>query len=370
MRILQIIPSLGSGGAERFVVDLCNEMAAKGADVHLCLIQNPDERDFGFYLSELNAEVTFTSLNQPKGFRWKNIILLMRLIHTVKPDVIHGHLGVLLYFYFIKLFTLKTKIFFTIHNLAERACPNLLSKILNYLYFKLGLIRVITISKECTQSYHRFYGLKNSNQILNGRLKVLATREYTSVEKEISILKKSSEDLVFVHVARYHDQKNQELLIRVFNRLYSENEKFILLILGDWSFCDEAVRLAQTAEKCIHFLGTKTNVGDYLYLSDAFCLTSVYEGLPISLLEAISCGCVPVCTPVGGITEVVRHEVTGFLSDDVSEPAYYATMKNFMNNRDLIKKETLIQLFDNQYSIEISAKNHLQLFDRSLNKNR
>ena len=46
-----------------------------------------------------------------------------------------------------------------------------------------------------------------------------------------------------------------------------------------------------------------------MYLSDAFCLTSVYEGLPISLLEAISCGCVPVCTPVGGITEVVHHEV-------------------------------------------------------------
>lgn len=369
MKILQIIPSLGSGGAERFVVDLCNEMASKGADVHLCLIQNPEERDFGFYLSELNAEVTFTSFNQPKGFRLKNVILLTRLIRSLKPDVIHGHLGILSYFYFIKLFTLKTKIFFTIHNLAERACPNLLSKVLNYLYFKLGLIIVITISKECTQSYHRFYGLKNSSQILNGRLKVQPTKEYASVEEEINSLKKSEEDLVFVHVARFHIQKNQELLIRVFNRLYSENEKFILLILGDWSFCDEAVRLAQTAEKCIHFLGTKTNVEDYLYLSDAFCLTSVYEGLPISLLEAISCGCMPVCTPVGGITEVVRHGVTGFLSDDVSEPAYYAAVKNFMKNRELIKKETLIQLFDNQYSIEISARNYLQLFERIIHKN-
>ena len=369
MKILQIIPSLGSGGAERFVVDLCNEMAAKGADVHLCLIQNPEERDFGFYLSELNAEVTFTSFNQPKGFRLKNVILLTRLIRSLKPNVVHAHLGILSYLYFINFFLLNTRIFYTIHSLAHKSCSNLLFKILNYAYFSSGMIRVITISNECTQSYHRFYGLKNANQILNGRLKVQPTKQYSSVEKEMNGLKKSKEDLVFVHVARYHEAKNQELLIRVFNRLYSENEKFILLILGDWSFCDEAVHLAQTAEKCIHFLGTKTNVGDYLYLSDAFCLTSVYEGLPISLLEAISCGCVPVCTPVGGITEVVRHEVTGFLSDDVSEPAYYAAVKNYMKNRELIKKESLIQLFDNQYSIEISARNHLQLFDRIIHKN-
>ena len=74
----------------------------------------------------------------------------------------------------------------------------------------------------------------------------------------------------------------------------------------------------------VYFLGKVTNVSDYLLCADAFVLTSIFEGLPISLLEALSAGVIPVCTPVGGIINIVTKNI-GFLSEDVSKDAYSQT---------------------------------------------
>ena len=68
IKILQIIPSLASGGAERFVVDLCNELINQSVEVHLCIVQDPDVKDYGFYRAELSNQVHFHSLYQSKGF--------------------------------------------------------------------------------------------------------------------------------------------------------------------------------------------------------------------------------------------------------------------------------------------------------------
>ena len=368
MKILQIIPSLASGGAERLVTDLCNEMCRQGAEVHLCIVQNPGERDFGFYLPALSDKVHFHSLNQPKGFGWKNIGQLNLLIKQLKPDVIHAHLGALLYLYFLKLLRGKYTFYYTIHNLAEKSDPNLLLRAINIFYFGLKLIRAITISEKCDISYRKFYGLKNASCIPNGREKLYPTDQYTSVSKEINSYKQSESDLVFIHVARYYPQKNQEMLVKVFNRLIDEGHAIVLLIIGDWSFCSEARELAATVKPRIHVLGTRTNVADYLLLSDAFCLTSLYEGLPISLIEAISCGCTPLCTPAGGIPDIIKHGETGFLSADFTYESYFSMIREYINHgKDLISRAKLIETYEDNFSIEITARRHLNLFSDTIN---
>ena len=364
MRILQLIPSLGSGGAERLVVDLCNELTIQGEDVFLCIIQNTSEYDYGFYLPELSNKVHFNSLNQRKGFSFKNIVALQKMIYEIKPDIIHVHLSTLLYTYFLSILNFKIGFYNTIHSLAEKACSNLLFKTLNYFCYSTGLIKVITISEECKASYENFYKLKNAVLIENGRKSCVSSSKSKQVTTEINGLIQQDDDVTFVHVARFHKQKNQELLIHVFNRLAKEKVHYVLLILGDWSFCEEAKELAKTANDRIHFLGTKNNVSDYLFQSDAFCLTSSYEGMPISLLEAFSCGCTPICTPVGGIKNMIQDGITGFLSDKVSESAYYDAVKRFLNNRNMIQKENLMIHFEELYSIEHCALKHRQLYQK------
>ena len=64
MRILEIIPQLSSGGAERFVVDLCNELSISN-DVTLLVFHNLEQ--YGFYANELSDKVRIISLNKKKG---------------------------------------------------------------------------------------------------------------------------------------------------------------------------------------------------------------------------------------------------------------------------------------------------------------
>ena len=365
MRILQIIPSLGSGGAERFAVDLCNEMREQGQEVYLCTIQNPNEADYGFYLHELNKEVNFVSLYQAKGFRWQNIFKLKKWIDKINPDIIHLHLSAFLYGYFLSFLICKPYIH-TIHSLVDKTIPNKLLLTINKYLYRSGRIKAITISNECLLSYKNSYGLTNAALIFNGRKQVAKTEQFNEIFEEVQLLKKTTDDIYFIHIARYHEAKNQQMLIDVFNRLEKEEKHFQLLVIGDWSFCEEANELKKKAGERIHFLGTLTNVQDYLYCADAFCLSSVYEGLPISLLEALSCGCVPVCTPVGGIKDVVQNEVTGFLSDSVSEDDYYRAVNRFMESKDKIKREDLMKYFQNSFSIEKTASSHIELYKRFL----
>jgi glycosyltransferase involved in cell wall biosynthesis len=177
------------------------------------------------------------------------------------------------------------------------------------------------------------------------------------------VYKNNVNDTVFIHVARYHEQKNQGLLIQVFNKLYQIRKDFVLLIIGDWDHDTNAQKLLSEACEVIHYLGTKGNVADYLYLANAFCLTSVYEGMPISLLEALACGCVPISTPAGGVVDVITDGETGYICRNITENDYLHSIEYYLDHKFRISRASLVELFDNNYSIEIAVQNHLSLFE-------
>ena len=67
----------------------------------------------------------------------------------------------------------------------------------------------------------------------------------------------------------------------------------------------------------IKYLGERNDVLDLLSASDIFACLRFGEGMPMSLLESLSVGCIPVCTPVGGIPEAVTDGVNGFYLEHV-----------------------------------------------------
>lgn len=79
----------------------------------------------------------------------------------------------------------------------------------------------------------------------------------------------------------------------------------------------------------IFFLRRVDNISDYLLNAAAFVLSSIFERAPIRLLEALSAGRAPICTPVGGIKNVITKD-TGFFSAEVSEAAYTAALKAYL----------------------------------------
>jgi glycosyltransferase involved in cell wall biosynthesis len=153
-------------------------------------------------------------------------------------------------------------------------------------------------------------------------------------------------------VARFGWEKNQDLLVSAFNKIEAEGVGFLLLVIGNaYDQPGEAEMLRRRACSSIKFLGEKNNVGDYLFLSDAFCLSSRYEGLPISLLEALAAGCIPICTAVGGIPDVVSEGVTGYLAYGDGVESYCDAIRRYICNPDQIRRVDLQKHFIEHYSI-------------------
>ena len=368
MKIVQVIPHLGSGGAERFVVDLSNELVKQGHNVVLLTFYDLKGK-YGFYKNEINKNVKVISLHKSVGFSINCFFKVISIIRQEKPDIIHSHINSLQYTILPQVF--MSKGVHTIHNEAHLEASGRLEVGLRKFAFKHNLIQPVTISQESHDSFLSFYG-KEAILINNGRTVDNNIVVSNDVKKEISGYKKSEKTRVIIQLARFQSQKNIPMMARVANRLYANGYDFTLLFIGSTenkSIVNEVKRLMPP---CAHILGERHNPLEYLKEADVFALSSLFEGMPISLLEALAVGAIPVCTPVGGIPNVVKDKVNGFLSEDISEESYYNALKKSLDaDTDTLKKmrEKARESFE-PYSMKICAKKYLILYNNLLKNKR
>ena len=269
MKILQFIFELVPGGAERFVVDLTNELS-KECEIALYTLRDDSLGNSGFYLPEINEKVRYSNLKIKEGFNPLLIVTFYKILKNEKPDIVHCHLKLVYYFFLLSIiFKNKIRFFYTIHNSAETEVEPGLERAIMRFFFKHRYFVPVAISDETKASYQRFYKLNDLPVIYNGRKFDCKTSGFESVVNEISELKPTGKTKVFCHVSRYDEkQKNHKMLVSVFNRLTAENFDVVLLIIGEGF--EKATELKKLANKNIHFIGIKPNVPDYLYALRCF----------------------------------------------------------------------------------------------------
>lgn len=358
-----MIYSLCSGGAEKIVVDLSNELALMGHEVILLMLLSEENNKYLFNKQFLDSKVKFCSLNFTRGFSLSKVKKVENFILKENPDIVHCHLNVIPYIFRLALINKKIRFFHTLHNVAEATCGSYIQSKINRLFYKRSIIHPVCISSLCLESYISFYKLHNASYVNNGRAIVKPTKLLNDVRQEIEGYKQDNDTIVFIHVARCDRQKNQKLLIEAFNRLDKSSLDFVLLIIGNGFDSEMGEQLKLTACSKIFFLGEKINVTDYLLSSDAFCLSSHYEGLPISLLEAISCGITPICTAVGGIPNVIADGKYGYLAKDQNVETYVEAVMRFV--KQPLDKNTLIEYFMNNFSIKKCASEYVEIYRKN-----
>lgn len=359
MKIIQVIASLTDGGAEKFVIDLSNELS-KNNEVIICTLFDVTK---DMYLAEsLNKNIKVISFNKKKGLDIKVLFRLFNTIKIEKPDVINTHLRGIFYSSLVILFS-KVKVLHTVHNMAEKETGYIYRKLYK-IYFSYFNVTPIAISEKVLKSIHREYSDSYNNLIENGVKQLSVSNSISEVTKEIDSYKTTKNTKVFVSIGRIGTQKNYALLVKTVNKLITEKEDIILLIIGrDYG---ELENLKAIANDKIHFLGTRKNVVDYIANADAFCISSLYEGLPIVLLESLSMGCIPICTPAGGIVDVIDSNI-GFLSKGFEQEDYYKVMKKFLDTDTTTlnrMREACKVLFESKYSISYTATNYLNLYKK------
>jgi glycosyltransferase involved in cell wall biosynthesis len=361
MKILQLVYSLGPGGAERFVVDLSNELARQGNDVTLCALRDDQQGNSGFYRRDLSDKLNYINLKIPEGLKLSNIAIINRLVKKLKPDVVHSHLNLVNYVFPLTLINPKIRFFHTIHSIPKSEVKSSFEYWIRRFFYSRYKMKAITISEEVSRAFLSYYKSSSYNEIYNGRALPKPTSEFSDVKNDIQKFRDKGSS-VFLHIGTCNTAKNQRTLIGAFNKIMNNEDHAMLMIIGSGFDSEEGRNLKKMACDKIIFLGEKHNVSDYLLNADAFCLSSVREGMPISLIEAFACGCTPICTPIGGLINTIKNGETGYLSKSVSEEDYYVAIREYLENKHKIKREDLIRYYNNYFSIEECAKKYISLY--------
>lgn len=360
MKILQLSYSLSSGGGERFVVDLCNRLA-ENEENEVILLTTDDDRipKNVHYLNDLSPKVRFINLRCPSGQHPKSFWRVYKTIKKERPDIVHAHCGLLL-LYVPALFLRRIRYLHTLHNLAEVCLKYNWCKPLNRRLYRTKVLP-ITISSTCQDSYVKLYGQNNAICITNGREALKPSQAQPS-----DLVFLSDNAPIFIHVARCALQKNQPRLFKAFDRLQAEGLRFHLMVLGSNYEHSWAERYKNNPQ--IHVIGERKNVADYMALADFFVLSSDFEGLPLTLLEAMSLGVVPISTPAGGVVDVIKDGRNGYISTDFSDEAFYLKIKQALDERGKINKENIKREYKSNYSMEICAEKYYTVYKERLKK--
>lgn len=363
MKILHIHPSLAGGGIEAMICGLANEMA-KTEDVTVCSIFEPKETDV-FY-KKLSEDVKKVTCHKNKeGFSIKEIIRVTNIIRKGKYDAVNMH-GFMYYYMFaiVLSFFSNTRFFYTVHSSADRESYSWDTKLfkLKKFFFRKKIVCPITISHVSKDSFTRVYHC-DSKLIYNG-----IPTPRIGTEDVISPYRFTERTRVFIHPGRISKAKNQGVLCQVFKALIDEGEDIVLLIAGSADNTEILSAIAPLFCKRIVYLGVRSDIPQLLAQSDAMCLSSIWEGLPVTLLEAIAVGCIPICTPVGGIVNVINDGENGLLSSSSSENDYRHAIKRFLAMSDEERRmmgKRAVSSFD-KYKIEHTAQEYIKHYQDSL----
>lgn len=314
------------GGAESVIIGLANELAKKN-DVCVCSIFKPVAG--GVFYTRLSECVKKEHLGIEKnGFSFKSLWKIFKYIKKTDADIVHFHGFFYYYALPIILFHKRIKFVYTFHSDAFMENSKWDSRImwLKAFCLKRHWMNPVTISPESKASFSKLYGL-DSRLIRNG----VPPSSVAETPNDIDFAKITEKTKVFFHPGRISEPKNQIVLCRVFLRLIKDGEDVVLLIAGTKQ--DDAIFDELEPMLCdrIKYLGERNDVPLLLSRADGFCLPSIWEGLPITLLESLSVGCIPICSPVGGIVGVIKNGYNGFLSRSSSEEDYYDCMKEFLS---------------------------------------
>ncbi|MFC5864909.1 glycosyltransferase [Acidicapsa dinghuensis] len=295
-RIVYIIPTLDRiGGAERQLLLLAKAFASRGWHVSVIALSG-NGSDAAHELR--NADVFFYSLYMRKA--WLDPLGWIRYqawrsIH--KPDIVHAHLDHASFFArFARIIAPVPVLIDTIHTIHTGS-----------------RLRRFLMRQTCRLSSH-VTCVANSVADAYNAAGLLPHHSMSVIPNAIDIrqlpaVRNSPEStphpFLWVAVGRLHTVKDYPTLLRAFALLPGEPR---LTIAGAGPDQTRLVDLAHSLgiEDRVHFAGFIANVWPLLAASDAFVLTSLWEGLPVSILEASAAGLPVVATQTEGATEALR----------------------------------------------------------------
>lgn len=352
MKIVQVMPDFGLAGAETMVENLSCGLAAEGCDVLVISFF-----DLHTAITERieNRGIKIKYLGKKRGFDPSIISKMRKIIKAYQPDVIHTHRYVLPYA-FLASMGFKAKRVHTVHNIAQKEQTKV-GKNINRVLFRYFNVVPVALSKEIQRTIQEVYGLPDN------RIPVV----FNGIDLSRCIVKESyarKDTFTVLHIGRFMDVKNHELLLRSFARFKGQHSDARLQLLGDGELKENMMQLAGQLNitDAVEFAGLQSNVYPWLHNADVFILPSKFEGMPMTLIEAMGTGLPIIASNVGGIPDMLSSQKEALLIEpkeekiiEALEMVYSDAKKREYWGRNALQRSSL-------FSSQAMARKYLQLY--------
>jgi glycosyltransferase involved in cell wall biosynthesis len=309
IRILYIIGQLNIGGAERQLLYLASHLNRDEFQPVICTLSDQTQQRYLAEKADIDV-ITLPRLMKPDLTRlWR----LPAVIRNIQPDLIHSYLFVGNFWARISGTFSGIPVIISIRNSDYYTSPFQVS--MNRILRPLTKM-MIANSKAGRNSAisRREIGKRKSLVIYNGipLFQFDDLLRKGDVRKELGLNK---ENILIGMIARLESQKDYETYLRAMQIVSNKNEKVRVLCVGDGSKKSELMELTRSLNisQITIFTGSRSDVPSILNALDIFVLSSHFEGFPNAIMEAMAAGLPVVASRVGGVPELVAHNITGLL---------------------------------------------------------
>lgn len=311
--VCQLVHSLHVGGAEILARRLGEGLADRFRMVFACL----DER--GTMAAELvQSGYTVEVLRRGNGLDLGCARRLARFLGEQQVDIVHAHQYTPFFYAAVaRLLGRRRPILFTEHGRAYPDYPRRKRVVFNKMMLRRG-DRLVAVGEQVRQALveNERFAAHRIETIYNGvNLQRFAEHRNASLllRQEFRL---PADAHIVMQVARLDPLKDHHTALAAVAALRRRGVNNVhLVMVGDGPLREAIVAEIerQNLADRVHLLGLRSDVPALLREADAFLLTSVSEGIPLTLIEAMAARVPIVSTDVGGVREVVQHEETALL---------------------------------------------------------
>jgi sugar transferase (PEP-CTERM/EpsH1 system associated) len=302
VRVVHLVLSLGVGGLEKVVMDLARFMARDRFECRvLCL------REKGAQAIRLEAAgIPVESLNCPELPKVRTLLRLIQRLRELQPQVLHTHNP-------------------GPHLFGALAAPAVWIRVLVHTKHGRNQPRrplAVMVNRLAALLSNCIVAVSEGTELVARRVERIPERKLHVIHNGIDpsgfpsrVQRSATPGCRAIHVARLQRIKDQPTLLHAARLVVDAEPGFRLDIVGDGP---DRADLTALVEKLglgghVRFLGQRDDVANLLAGADLFVLSSVSEGVPMTLLEAMAAGLPAVVTDVGGNREIVVPRETGFV---------------------------------------------------------
>lgn len=298
MKVIQLIDSLEIGGAERMCVNIANTFSANNISNAIVVTRPPYT-----LRNQLNSQTQLFTAH--KNSRWD--VFSFRQIHKFirhyKPDVIHAHSTTILWACFLKILNPKVTLLWHDHfGNRSMASDNFIHRLLSFFLFG-----IITVNESLTQ-FHREKMFVPENRIQY-------IPNFPSLDMPSSVQKEPSTMIIN---ANFIPVKDHLTLLKALALVKTRGIPFTLIMIGkevDTAYTRQLKEFTEAHEltNSVVFKGQISTIEPFLAQASIGVLTSLSEGLPVSMLEYGMAGLAVVCTDVGQCSTVLGKGKFGWI---------------------------------------------------------